>query len=715
MLELLKKHFGYDSFRPLQQEIISRIISGKDTVALLPTGGGKSLCYQLPALMCPGITLVISPLISLMKDQVDQLTTNGIPAAFINSSLSYEELSAVYDRALLGKIKILYLAPERLRAVGFEDFLQKLKISLLAVDEAHCISEWGHDFRPDYRNLKYLRSLFPSVPVIALTATATDKVRADIIKQLELSDPEIFIGSFNRPNLSYAVLPKKQFGEQVLTLLDKYKGESVILYCFSRKDTENLAESLRGKGYLAAAYHAGLDPQTRAEVQDKFIKDKINIITATIAFGMGIDKPDVRLVVHCDLPKSVEGYYQETGRAGRDGLPSECVFFYSHGDRSKHAYFIRGIAEPAEQEKAWQKLEEVIQYGELPSCRRSYLLNYFGEPYANANCASCDVCLNTTLQFDATEITQKILSAVIRTGENFGAGYLVRVLLGDPDERVVSAGHDKLSVFGIVKDFNKHELAAIIRQLVARGLLIQTTGQYPIVQLSPSGKIFLQQRQSLQLPKVDFSAGKKSARKQEIHPEYNPELFEELRALRRELAEERGVPPYIIFGDATLREMASRIPHTEDELLEISGVGKQKLDRFGKDFLEILSSYPQPEKASGVLKKISNKITDSIFGSTYEKTKQLILQQLPLPEIAQQRGIVLSTAFDHLEKLVEWEPGLPIDYMRPSLEDLSTIGAAFRQSGGWGLFPVKELLGDRYSYDELKLARIFIRRQSRFG
>jgi ATP-dependent DNA helicase RecQ len=711
MLELLKKHFGYDSFRPLQQEIITRITSGKDTVALLPTGGGKSLCYQLPALMFDGVTIVISPLISLMKDQVDQLTTNGIPAAFINSSLSYEELSDVYERALLGKIKILYLAPERLKAAGFEDFLQQLKISLLAVDEAHCISEWGHDFRPDYRNLKYLRSVFPSVPVIALTATATDKVRADIIKQLELSDPQTFIGSFNRPNLTYTVLPKKQFGEQVLTLLDKYKGESVILYCFSRKDTENLAESLRGKGYLAAAYHAGLDPQTRAEVQDKFIKDKINIITATIAFGMGIDKPDVRLVVHCDLPKSVEGYYQETGRAGRDGLPSECVFFYTYGDRRKHAFFINQLTDPVEQEKAWQKLEEILKYGDLATCRRSYLLNYFGEEYTNANCASCDICLETAPQFDATIITQKILSAIVRTGENFGAGYIVRILLGDTDERIEAADHDKLSVFGIVTDFNKQELTALIRQIVARGLINQTTGQYPILQLSDAGKTFLQQRQTIQLAKVDFTSRKKSTRKQEIDQEYNRELFEELRALRRELAEERGVPPYIIFGDATLREMASQVPHTQDELLEISGVGKQKLDWFGKDFLEILSSYPQPEKASGMLKKISNKITDSIFGGTYEKTKALILQQLPLPEIAKQRGIVISTAFDHLEKLVEWDPELPIDYMRPSLEDLSTIGAAFQQSGGWGLFPVKELLGARYSYDELRLARIFLRRQ----
>lgn len=596
MLDLLKKHFGYTSFRPLQEEIIGHVVGNKDCLALMPTGGGKSLCYQLPALMMPGITLVVSPLISLMKDQVDQLTGNGIQAAFINSTLSPKELAKVEEQAIAGELKILYLAPERMRALGFENFLRALKVNLIAIDEAHCISEWGHDFRPDYRNLQTLRELFPSAPVIALTATATDKVRFDIVKQLNLRDPRIFTASFNRPNLTYSVLPKRRFGESLLQLVEKYKDQSVILYCFSRKGAEELAETLRLQGCAAAAYHAGLNGKTRKEVQEKFIKDEVSIITATIAFGMGIDKPDVRLVVHCDLPKSIEGYYQETGRAGRDGLAAECVLFFSRADRRKHAYFIDEIEDEAEREKAWGKLEQVLYYGDLPVCRRKYLLNYFGEAYDEENCGGCDICLKTTPQFDATELAQKILSAIIRTGERFGAYYITKVLVGEHDERSESLGHTSLSVFGIVRDFNKGEVMKVIRQLSAHGLLKQTDGDYPVLTVTLSGRDFLRERQKLHLPKMARGRREKDlfeTPKQAAPTEYDEELFQRLRILRKALAEERGVPPYVIFGDATLRGMATHFPKDLESLLQIPGVGKQKLEWFGKDFLGVIRRYAE--------------------------------------------------------------------------------------------------------------------------
>jgi len=440
--ELLKTHFGYDEFRPLQEEIIHNVLDKKDSLVLMPTGGGKSLCYQLPALTFEGITLVISPLIALMKDQVDSLKENGISAAYINSSLSTAEISEIKYKVMNNGVKILYIAPERLAMNEFRDFLNNIIIDLVAVDEAHCISEWGHDFRPEYRNLKKLKTLFPGVPIIALTATATRRVSDDIVRQLSLEDGGIFTSSFNRENLSFSILRKKDAFDKLVKLLEKHKGESAIIYCFSRKDTETIAESLKTEGFNAMPYHAGLDQETRANTQDRFVKDKIDIIVATIAFGMGIDKPDIRLVVHYTFPKTLEGYYQEIGRAGRDGLPSRCVMFYSYGDTIKHDFFIKKIEDEAAQNHAREKLDQVVNYCEIPDCRRKYLLKYFDEDYKKDNCKGCDNCLSEKITFDATIVAKKILSAIIRTNNRFGRNYIVDVLKGRKLAAIIKNNHN---------------------------------------------------------------------------------------------------------------------------------------------------------------------------------------------------------------------------------------------------------------------------------
>ena len=501
MLNILKTHFGFDQFRPLQEEIIGCVMAPRDAFVLMPTGAGKSLCFQLPALKLPGVTLVISPLIALMKDQVDALKADGIPAAFINSSLSRAEIDRIQAKALRGEIKILYAAPERLTTAEFQRFLQKIAVSLIAIDESHCISEWGHDFRPDYRNLKMLRTKFPQVPVMALTATATRKVREDIICQLSLEKAKIFTSSFNRPNLSYAVLPKKNSYGYLINLLREHRDEAAIIYCFSRKDTERLAADLRQEGFKALPYHAGLESEVRRTNQERFIRDEAQIIVATIAFGMGIDKPDVRLVIHYHLPKSIEGYYQETGRAGRDGLPSRCLLFYSPADAMKQQYFIRQIEDGAERKNAYGKLDQMVEYCELATCRRAHLLAYFGEDYHRESCGGCDICFSPQEDFDATIISQKIMSAIMRTGQRFGMNYIVDVLLGARNKKILEHDHHELSVYGIVDDFCKEDLRSIVNQLVAKQLIVKSGDEYPTLALSPHGQDFLKQRAEMRLPR----------------------------------------------------------------------------------------------------------------------------------------------------------------------------------------------------------------------
>lgn len=590
---ILKEYFGYEHFRPLQEDVILHVLAGKDALVLMPTGGGKSLCYQIPALAFEGMTLVISPLIALMKDQVDALNANGISAAFINSTLTQNQIMDVLEGVRSGEINILYVAPERFGVPGFYEFLTNVRVSLIAVDEAHCISEWGHDFRPQYGNLKTLKAYFPSVPLIALTATATSRVREDIISQLDLVSPGIFISSFNRANLTYAVCQKDNAFESLLRIFKRHKGESAIIYCFSRKDTEKLAGKLTRAGIPAAAYHAGLDTVTRARTQEEFIRDRIPVIVATIAFGMGIDKPDVRVVVHYDLPKSVEGYYQETGRAGRDGLSAECVLFYSYGDVMKHRRFMDEIANAKDKKHAEDNLKQIVAYAELSDCRRRFLLKYFDEAIGGS-CGGCDNCLGTGETVDVTEMVQKIMSAMLRTGERFGGGYIADILAGKSDERMVMYGHNKLSVFGIAPDVKKKQITGIVNALCVQGFLANNGGEYPAYALTPRGKQFLKNKETLALSKHIMPRTERSRRQEksaDISTAIPMDIFEQLRILRKKLADERNIPPYMIFGDRTLKEMCQYLPKDKDEFSEIFGVGSQKLDQFGAVFLDVIRNY----------------------------------------------------------------------------------------------------------------------------
>lgn len=712
-LSLLKSRFGYDKFRTLQEEVIANVLSRRDTLALMATGGGKSLCYQLPALCFDGITLVVSPLIALMKDQVDALKANGVAAEIINSSLSSAEIASVQTKARKGQLKILYLAPERLALPGFRDFLRAIKISLIAIDEAHCISEWGHEFRPDYRNLKSLRQHFPAVPVIALTATATEKVREDILTQLDLQQARVFLSSFNRPNLTYSVQPKGDAFDRLLALLERHKSEPTIIYCFSRKDTEGLATDLSGQGLKALPYHAGLDSSLRKETQEKFSRDEVPIIAATIAFGMGIDKADIRLVIHYDLPKSLEGYYQETGRAGRDGLPSDCVLFYSYGDKIKQDFFINRIEDDTERENAQQKLAQMLQFCEIQTCRRKFLLEYFGEKSEVDNCGGCDVCLTPKEEFDATEIAQKILSAVVRTGERFGMSHISAVLRGATTERLRNLKHDQLSVYGIARNFTDAELKHNMGLLLARGLLVRNGQEYPTLAVTQAGGTFLKHGEKLTLPRPkssppigpDFSA---------TDLEYDRPLFQQMRALRKRMADERSVPPYVIFGDATLQQMATYFPQSRESLSRISGVGTAKLEHFGEGFLAVIRSYAQqhglPERSIPRPRRERSRQARRA-GSTLDETKSLFLQKLPISEIAHRRRLTETTVIGHLERLVMAGEEIAIEYLMPPPERLAKIEAAFQKNGEFYLAPVRALLGEEFSYQELNLVRIYLRQK----
>jgi len=719
VLEQLKAYFGFDRFLPLQEEIITKVLAKRDTLVLMPTGGGKSLCYQLPALRLKGLTLVVSPLIALMKDQVDGLRADGVPAGLLNSTLAAQEANQVQDQARQGKIKILYVAPERLALPGFQRFLQSLDVSLIAIDEAHCISEWGHDFRPDYRNLKSLRRDFPGVPVIALTATATEPVREDIVNQLGLDKPEIFISSFNRPNLTYTIQPKAEPLGSLLHLLEKHQGGSAIIYRFSRKATEETALELSERGFSALPYHAGLERDLRRETQEKFIRDQVQIVVATIAFGMGIDKPDVRLVVHYDLPKTVEGYYQETGRAGRDGLPSDCVLFYSYGDRSKQEYFISQIEDDDEREKAHNKLDQVLALCDLQTCRRAYLMEYLGESWPQTNCGGCDICLLPREEFDATEIAQKILSTAIRTGERFGVNYLVDVLRGSANKAVRTRGHHELPVFGISRDVDSDDLKEMVRSLVTNGLLAQNGGDYPTLGVSQRGHKFLKDREKLTLTRPKQAAPvRQVAFPGDRETAYDTKLFDELAALRLEIATDREVPAYQIFGNKSLQQMAFHMPQNELEFSKISGVGDAKLRDFSERFLEVINGYVEANGQPAAVNRVpvsapKNRVRG--ISMSIRETKDLVAQGLSFEEVAEQRGISETTIRSHLERFIQEGGQVDLGHLMPPEDRRIKIAAAFKEMGEARLTPVREFLGDDYTWDELAVVRMDMRQQEYHG
>ncbi len=594
MREVLKKYFGYEEFRPLQEEIIKDALAGRDVFALMPTGGGKSLCFQLPALMHNGLTIVVSPLIALMKDQVDALRTSGIAATFLNSSLDREEAIERLKGLHRGQYRLLYVAPERLMLDSFLEKALNWNIALFAIDEAHCISEWGHDFRPEYRELRKLRTHFPGIPVMALTATATERVRVDIVKQLKLQDPRCYVASFNRPNLTYRVVAKASPYDQVLGLIRSRADDSGIVYCASRKTAESLAEKLGKDGVHARPYHAGLDSTKRAKYQEAFLRDDVRIITATIAFGMGINKPNVRFVVHHDLPKNVESYYQETGRAGRDGLPGDCVLLFSASDVVKQNRFIE---EKSEQEAAAARtqLRQMVHYAETRECRRVTLLKYFGEEFPQKNCGACDNCLNPRETFDGTIAAQKFLSCVYRIhskhGFGFGLNHVVDILCGADTEPIRQRGHDKLSTYGIGGELKRNDWLAIGRELLRLGFVSTGAGKFATLQLTPEGASALRDRTPITLTKP-FEVSTRRTRKQRVQSTDADEvLFERLRLLRRKLADERDVPAYIIFSDVSLREMAKARPTNLEEFERVPGVGQRKLRDFGKRFTAEIAEH----------------------------------------------------------------------------------------------------------------------------
>ncbi len=587
----LRAIFGFETFRPNQETIVRNILGNKDVFAVMPTGGGKSLCYQLPALLMEGTAIVISPLISLMKDQVDAAKENGIAAEFMNSSLDQREISGIYRRLKAAQVKLLYIAPERFAMPQFIETLKNIPLSLFAIDEAHCISEWGHDFRPDYLSLSAISSFFPKVPIAAFTATATEKVQQDIIKKLGLRTPHIVRASFNRPNLFYQVLPKSELDVQLWEFLKEHESESGIIYRTTRDAVTATAASLASHGIKALPYHAGLSAEQREKNQEAFNKDEISVIVATIAFGMGIDKSNVRFVVHADLPRHIEAYYQETGRAGRDGEPALCLLYFSRGDIPKIRYFIDKLEDEAERVIAMEKLNQTVRFASHNVCRRKQLLSFFGEAYPEENCGACDICIGSAKQVDISLDARILMSAMARTNERFGIVHTIDIVIGADTGRIRELRHHELKTFGAGRDKDKNHWRFIVNELLAQELIRQDGDRYPVLKLTPRGTAVLTGKEEVFGLKREDMKAKERRRKTADEGLFDKVLFERLRIVRKRIAGESRVPPYVIFSDKTLHEMCRHFPKTASEMRRIPGVGDVKLERYGEEFLEEIRAY----------------------------------------------------------------------------------------------------------------------------
>ncbi|MBM4428460.1 MAG: DNA helicase RecQ [Chloroflexi bacterium] len=715
---ILKDTFGYDTFRPLQQEVIENILARRDTLAVMPTGGGKSLCYQIPSLMLDGLTVVISPLIALMKDQVEQLRAYGVHAVFLNSSLSAQEYQENMEYVQRGEVKLLYVAPETLLTPRIITLLSGLKVACLTIDEAHCISEWGHDFRPEYRQIIEVRKRFPDAVCLALTATATTRVRQDIRTTLKFSNTNEFVASFNRENLYIEVQPKRDADAQTVKLLQRYKDQSGIIYCFSRKQVDELAAYLASKGYSVRPYHAGLEDAERKRNQEAFIRDDVQIIVATIAFGMGINKPNVRFVIHYDLPKSIEGYYQEIGRAGRDGLPAHCLLLYSYADVAKLNYFIEQKT-GEEQRVAMQHLNAIVRYAEDElTCRRKPLLNYFGESYSADNCSTCDNCTSapTTLT-DITIPAQKFLSCVKRADEKFGAGHIADILLGSKNEKVLRWEHDKLSTHGIGTEMNRKQWMHLARQLVQMGYL-QQEGEFHTLSLTAKALESLKKRQPILGVVQEAAERVKKSKGKKIEIEYNNALFAILRQKRKEMADEAKIPPYVIFSDKTLIEMAAYYPQSSKSLLNVSGVGQAKAEKYGEAFLSVIKAFcekrglkekmhPAPTSSS---EKEKTAEADELSGRTL-LIAQAFNDGASVQGLMEQHKVTMGTILEHLTKYVSAGNKLRNDaevrmLISASPEKQQSAFAAFDELSPTYLKPVYDKLNGILNYDELKILRM---------